>query len=150
MADTPDYDAAAITIDPHEVDEIGKSLLNLAQNVGDAIEGIANASFHLTLGWAGRTASEAKAFGDRWEAVMRELFGSEKNPDEGVLNVMAGTVHGVAVVYSQTEMKIEQTFHDFASGLAGGGDTTTPTSPPPDAPAGLDPQDSAVLEDFPN
>ncbi|MET7695302.1 WXG100 family type VII secretion target [Streptomyces sp. NPDC005483] len=149
MPSTPDYDTATVSIDPQQVESVAKRLAQLSGEVGDAIEAIADASFQLQLGWAGRTAAEAESFGDRWNTVMRELFGSKEEPEKGVLNVMAGVVEMVAVTFSQTEVKLEQSFRDFSSAL-GSGDSSVPTSAPPDAPANLDPEDSAILEDFPN
>ncbi|MGP4045980.1 WXG100 family type VII secretion target [Streptomyces sp. 2A115] len=165
MPDSPDYDTSVLSIDPRLVDEVGRSLLTLAEQMVDHIEAIAGAAFHLRLSWAGSSAQEAKKFMDRWNGVMRELFGSKEHPEDGVLNVMAGTVHVVAAGFSQTEARLEQVFREFADNLPGGaeylqhqitqaflGDTgdETPTSAPPDVPEGLDPEDSAVLEDFPN
>ncbi|MFJ4438034.1 WXG100 family type VII secretion target [Streptomyces sp. NPDC088923] len=149
MADPADYDFATVSVDPQGIEEISRRLLGLADNVADAVENIADASFQLQLGWAGTSAEEAKAFGGRWDAVMTEMFGSKKNPGQGVLNVMAGVVDMVAVTFSNTEVKLEQAFHDFTAAL-GSGDSNVPTSAPPDAPANLDPEESAVLEDFPN
>ncbi|WP_372346729.1 WXG100 family type VII secretion target [Streptomyces sp. KL116D] len=162
MPESPDYDTSVLSIDPRLVEEISKALLALADQMVDHIEAVADAAFHLELSWAGDTAQEAKRFMDRWNGVMRELFGSKKHPEDGVLNVMAGTVHVVAAAFSQTEASLEKVFRDFADNLPGGtkdlqhqaaqalsGDApSTPTSAPPDVPEGLDPQDSAVVEDF--
>ncbi|MGW7572111.1 WXG100 family type VII secretion target [Streptomyces tendae] len=150
MAESVDYNISTISLDPREIDGIAKALIAHANSVADTLEAIGNVAFELRLGWAGETAKEAKAFQDRWNAVMQQLFGSKKHPDSGVLNVMAGAVKKVAIGYSNTEMELEKAFRDFSNSLAGGGSGETPDKAPNDVPTGLDPRDSAILEDFPN
>ncbi|PSM42996.1 hypothetical protein C6Y14_12535 [Streptomyces dioscori] len=157
MPDSPDYDTSVLSVDPRLVDEVGKALLTRAEQMVEHLEAIADTAFHLQLSWVGASAQEAKKFMDRWNAVMRDLFGSKEHPEDGVLNVMAGTVHVVAAAFSQTEVSLEKLFRDFADNLPGGANNpnggsapTTPTSAPADVPEGLDPEDSAVVEDFNN
>ena len=126
-----DYDAANLYIDPDGLKGRADALLALGKDVVDSLVNIENTLSSLQLGWAGQTAEEAKDFGDRWETVMKELFGSNDHPETGVLN---GVVDGLLITradFSLAENALVQFFQKFGETLAGGGQSTTPTSPPP-------------------
>jgi hypothetical protein len=130
---TADYDSSNIYIDPDGLKTKADALLGHAQNVVDSLTNITNTLTNLQLGWAGQTADEARDFGDRWEAVMGELFGSGDHPEDGVMNAI---VDGLLVTrgdFSKAEHALEQMFTQFSNDLASGGGrgSGTPSSAPP-------------------
>jgi uncharacterized protein YukE len=131
MAQTnADYDAANLYVDPDGLKTKADALLAQAENTAQSLENINNTLSALQLGWAGKTADEARDFGNRWEAVMKELFGSKDHPEKGVLNAI---VDGLLVTrgnFSQTEDALVQLFKQFGSDLTSN-DTPPPSGPPP-------------------
>jgi uncharacterized protein YukE len=126
------YDAANLYCDPDGVKVRADGLTASAQDVVDSLTNIENTLTDLQLGWAGQTADEAKDFGDRWDAVMRELFGTKEEPDTGVLNAIVDGLLSVRGNYALAEEGLVEFFKNFAGQLSsGGGGGSTPTSAPP-------------------
>jgi uncharacterized protein YukE len=131
MAQTnADYDAANLYVDPDGLKTKADALLAQAENTAQSLENINNTLSALQLGWAGKTADEARDFGNRWEAVMKELFGSKDHPETGVLNAIVDGLLATRGNFSKTEDALVQLFTQFGNDLSSG-DSTTPTSPPP-------------------
>jgi hypothetical protein len=129
MAITADYDhVGTFTADPVTLTTRGNNLKDLGQAVADSIDRINKTWNDLKLGWMGDTADEAKAFVDRWNVVMGELFGSDEHPEKGALNEIVTGVLTTAWIFGQTEHTLAEFFNDFKNGLAGGGG---PSDTPP-------------------
>lgn len=126
-----DYDSSLIQVNPDGLNMKAKTLESLAQDVQTSLVNIEHALASLQLGWAGKTASEAKDFQGRWDTAMRELFGSDDHPETGVLNAIVDGVLTVQANFAIAETALVSFFNEFGQGLSGGGDTPTPTSPPP-------------------
>lgn len=126
-----DYDAVKLYVDPDGLKGRADALTRLAEDVVNCLNNIENTLSGLQLGWAGRTADEAKDFGNRWETVMKELFGTHDHPETGVLNAIVDGLLTTRGDYATAEDALTQFFKKFGEGLASGGDTATPTSPPP-------------------
>ncbi|WP_055588237.1 WXG100 family type VII secretion target [Peterkaempfera griseoplana] len=120
MPGSADYDVSTIKIDPEPLGAEGKSLVQLAQEMGDAILRINNTAAGLKLGWVSPSADEAQDFANRWTKVMTDMFG-EKDGATGALPALAGGVMGTAVGFSHVEHQLWQAFNDFQLGMAGGG-----------------------------
>lgn len=114
------YDISKLFVDPHGLEGHSKKLHNLAGGVVDSIENIAKTLADLKLAWVGQTADEAKEFGDRWNAVMKDLFGSKGSPKDGVLNAVTDDVLKVAGLFATTEDALRNYFTQFGAGLEGG------------------------------
>jgi uncharacterized protein YukE len=125
-----DYDAANLYVDPDGLKGKADTLLGLAENVADSLSNIDNTLSALQLGWAGKTADEARDFGNRWEAVMKELFGSKDHPEKGVLNAIVDGLLTTRGNFSLTESGLAELFQKFGENLSGGS-SETPTGPPP-------------------
>jgi hypothetical protein len=85
---------------------------------------------------------------DNWTSVMTDLFGTQDNPQLGVVNVILGGLQQVCVGYSHTELQLVgvwQRFYDQLSKAAASTSTGVPTSAPPNV---IDPASSAVFEVF--
>jgi uncharacterized protein YukE len=118
-----DYDRCdSFYVAPDDLVKHGNNIKNHNQTVADSLTNIANTLGDLQLGWAGKTAEEAKAFGDQWNAVAEELFGTDDHPENGVLNAIAGGVLTVADLFSKTEHAIADYFDKFAQALMSPGD----------------------------
>ncbi|GAB2836850.1 hypothetical protein GCM10027176_46540 [Actinoallomurus bryophytorum] len=126
-----DYDAAILYVDPDGIKARADDLETLAKDVVDSLEHIETTLSALQLGWAGKTADEAKDFGDRWELVMKELFGSNDHPETGVLNAIVNGLLTTRGDFAKAEDALVQFFQQFGDHLAAGGDSSTPTSAPP-------------------
>lgn len=153
MAQTnTDYNAAKLYVDPDGLKTKADALLAQAENIADSLANINNILSALQLGWAGKTADEARDFGNRWEAVMKELFGSKDNPKKGVMNAIVDGLLATRGNFSKTEDALVQLFKQFGrdldldlpsgnsaadaldqigKALKNLGGNKTPTSPPP-------------------
>lgn len=142
MPGDADYDVSSIKIEPQALGSDSDRLITLAGDVGDSIKRINDTVGGLKLGWVAKSADEAQAFNDRWNAVMKQLFG-EKDGQIGVLTAMAGGILGTGVAYSHLELELESAFLKFSSGLADtSGDGGTPSDHTgPDFP---------ITQDYPN
>ncbi|GAA4620328.1 hypothetical protein GCM10023196_003880 [Actinoallomurus vinaceus] len=101
------------------------------QNIVDALSTINKTLSDLNLGWAGKTSQEAKDFGDRWNAVMKELFGTEDEPSIGALNLIATGLYTAAGTFAQAEHALMDFFGNFVNALwssTGGGSGGAPQS----------------------
>jgi hypothetical protein len=125
-----DYDAANLYADPDGIKGRADALLNLGKDVAESLENIEKTLSGLHLGWAGQTADEAKDFGDRWETVMKELFGSKDHPETGVLNAIVDGLLTARGNFANAEDALLKFFRDFGDQL-GKSDSSTPTSAPP-------------------
>ncbi|MGW2836605.1 WXG100 family type VII secretion target [Streptomyces sp. NPDC001493] len=142
MPDNADYDISPIRIDPQALASDSDRLLALAGQVGDSIKRISDTAADLKLGWVSKSADEAQAFNDRWNSVMKQMFG-EKDGDTGVLPAMAGGILGTGIAYSHLEKELESAFLKFSSGLA---DTSSDGGQPSDHTG----PDFPITQDYPN
>ncbi|SEG18836.1 hypothetical protein SAMN05216223_103556 [Actinacidiphila yanglinensis] len=142
MSGNADYDVSTIRIDPHALGTGSAKLVSLANDVADAIKRVGDAVADLKLGWVSKSADEARAFNDRWNRVMKQMFG-EKDGEIGILPAMAGGILATAVAYSNLEIELQSAFLKFSGGLADtGGDGSQPSDHTgPDYP---------ITQDYPN
>jgi hypothetical protein len=130
MAFHADYDHIdRFNVDPVTLETRGKNLKDLGQTIADSIDRINNIWSELKLGWMGNTADEAKDYIDRWNAVMDELFGSEKHPEKGVLNAIVEGVLTTAANFAVMEHSLFEFFTKFQQGLAGGSGSSDDSTP---------------------
>jgi hypothetical protein len=132
MPDNVDYDhlATFATISPTELFQRGNNLKPHGENVANSIDHISDIFTGLQLGWAGKTADEAQELSDRWNGVLKDLFGTKENPEKGVLNAIIDGLLTAAGVFDSAEVGIAQFFNDFhnALGHSGSGDSGQPES----------------------
>jgi hypothetical protein len=146
MAET-NYDVVdSFYVYPDELVTHGNNIKDLGETVADSLLNIIHVLSDLQLGWAGRTADEAKEFGDRWNAVAAELFGAEGKPETGVLSAIVGGLLTVADLFSKTEHALVDYFDKFAQALGGGGAGGGESDAPPQSIT--DPNTSAVSEQW--
>jgi uncharacterized protein YukE len=130
MAINADYDVTStFTVDPNALQQHAVNLKNYGQAVSDSLKRINDIWDGLKLGWMGKTADEAQDFINRWNAVMQELFGSEKHPEQGVLNAIAVGVATVAANMAFTEHTLFDSFRQFQHSLQGDGSAPSDTPP---------------------
>jgi uncharacterized protein YukE len=121
-----DYDRVdSFHVYPDDLVTHGNNIKDHNQTVADSLTNIVNVLSDLHLGWAGKTSQEAKDFGDKWDAVAEELFGTKDHPEKGVLNAIAGGVLTVADLFSKTEHTLADFFDKFSQALTGGGSEHT-------------------------
>lgn len=81
----------------------------------------------IKLNWAGDSAREMTAILDRWAACATALFGTEKNPEQGVLSRIAEGLAAAVTNYARTDELVGQLWKEYVdllnSLLNGGGET---------------------------
>jgi hypothetical protein len=75
----------------------------------------------LKLGWVGNTSDEAEAFNRAWKTAMTRLFGSESDPESGIVNQIASAVATASGNYAQTEHIVTQMFLGISAALSAPG-----------------------------
>lgn len=140
----PDYDQATIAVGPDGMSIRAKGLSTLAGNVSGAIVRIQTTLDALALtGWKGKSQQEATDFANRWDAVMKDLFGTKEKPDDGVLNALADGVGAASGNFTKADNGINGIFTQFAAGLEGTGSSGgTPSDD-------LDTNNTAITADYP-
>lgn len=121
-----DYDHVdSFHVYPDDLVTHGHEIKHHNQTVADSLANIVHVLSDLHLGWAGKTSQEAKDFGDKWQAVAEELFGTKDDPEKGVLNTIAGRVLAVADLFSKTEHALADFFNKFSQDLMAGNSSTS-------------------------
>ncbi|MCD0484788.1 WXG100 family type VII secretion target [Streptacidiphilus sp. ASG 303] len=148
-----DYDASSLKVDPDMLDTASKSLAKYAKDIAHEIRAIHDISTSLRLSWSGTSSQEAAHFNDRWDSVMRSLFGSPGAEDDkkfdakdGVLNVLAGGTNAVAVGFSNVDLAVADVFVEMALALASSSHGSTPAPGDPSLKDNNDPDHTAVGE----
>ncbi|MCP2263284.1 WXG100 family type VII secretion target [Promicromonospora thailandica] len=123
MPDTSvDYDAVeSFSVDPNGLVASARKIREHTETIIDSLLTIENTLDQLSLGWAGSSADEARDFGQRWQAISWDLFGTEQAPERGVLAVIASGVATVGDLFARTETSLVEFFETFGQGLVGGG-----------------------------
>ena len=118
------YDDASLVI---KVDPDGmfvtmnQALVLDGQAIATSINRVVDIWNNLKLGWVGNTADEAKAFNDAWSAAMTNLFGTDKDPEVGILNQIANGVITASINYGEAEVSVNKMFLDMKNALLGSG-----------------------------
>lgn len=143
------YDRAGDTyISPSRLNKAVNDLADLAESVGDSIDRIDNTLDKLALGWAGKTRQESENFSNRWNEVMRDLFGTKEDPNRGVLNRIANQVGTAARNYNRAEGGLADLWAQFGAKLSGdGGSEQSPAITPQDE---MDTSKTFITADYPN
>jgi uncharacterized protein YukE len=137
-----DYDRAGDSyISPSGLNKTAKELGDLAQNVADSINRIKGTLDQLALGWAGKTQQEANDFTNRWSEVMRDLFGTDGDPNRGVLNCISNQVATAAGNYNLAEGGLVDAWSKFTAD-----GSSTPPAVPPDE---MDTNKTFITADYP-
>lgn len=148
MVKKADYDTASIYVEPNELTSIADRLDSAASDVADTIKRINDQTSGLALGWSGKSQQEADDFSNQWSRVMKQLFGTEEHPEDGVLNALVGGLRGAGGGFSKTEHALADMFNDLKKHMNSGGgnpDGKAPADAPDDI---LDTKQTAITEDW--
>jgi hypothetical protein len=135
MADSlVDYDGVqSFYVAPDDIVMYAKSMEADVQIISDSLDVIVKTLSHLNLGWSGKTAQEAKDFGDRWTMVAKDVFGSKDHPEKGKLNLVLDGVYTVASLFATGEQGLKDFFTEMTTALASGGSNSGPPTSITDA-----------------
>jgi uncharacterized protein YukE len=114
------YDNAVIAVDPVALSAHAKNLAAYAKDVADSVKRLTDEIFNLPLGWAGKTSDEVQDFAHRWNGLMTELFGTQKDPTSGALNAMSAGTQAAANAYDGAEDELVKLFNKFLQHSSGG------------------------------
>jgi hypothetical protein len=137
MSVPSNYDDSGIkiSVDPNSLYQYAISdIPKHIQAIADSINRIDQVWNHLNdakVGWVGRSASEAQAFNSKWARAIRGLFGTDADPNSGVLPKIALAVATASMNYAMAEDTIITNLQQYIDGLntpPGGPDTVN--SPP--------------------
>jgi hypothetical protein len=93
------YDDVTISTTPIGLYNAAKELTSLISDVSNQLEAIYNTFNDLQLSWVGSAAGEAQKFSNLLNDSTNSLFGTKKNPSEGVFNRLVDGLQGAAQNY---------------------------------------------------
>lgn len=128
------YDAVTMFVEPGPLMFEALMIQSAAQDIGNALNTLAGALSSLQLGWDGTTAAEAQDFANQWIAAMNGLFGTDKNPQSGVMNQVVIALMTAVGDASSAENSIVQMMAAMQAALTAG--ALSSSSPTATIPAG--------------
>lgn len=117
-SDETNYDVSLIDVSPEGMNTLATKLVDLAQAAVDSLGRINTQLEGLRLAWAGKAASDAREVADEWVRVCTELFGTEENPEKGVLPVLADGLGMASGNFSKAEVGVAELFTKFRGEFA--------------------------------
>jgi hypothetical protein len=131
------YDDVTISTTPIGLYNAAKELTSLISDVSSQLETIYNTFNDLQLSWVGSAAGEAQKFSNLLNDSTNSLFGTKKNPSEGVFNRLVDGLQGAAQNYQGVELWATTSFYVFTVALSGGQNPPSSSSPaqPPVGPS---------------
>jgi hypothetical protein len=95
-------------------------------SISNSINKIVDTWNGLKDNWLGATADEAQAFDESWSSSIKALFGSEEQPDSGILTRIAAAVQIAASNYDSTEVAVQHMFSEFLGNILAHPDGNAP------------------------
>jgi hypothetical protein len=115
------YDGVRMNIAPTAMTAAANNVTAAVKDVGDQLSGIIDAFNSLRISWTGGSATVADDFNNRWTQAVTTLFGTEKDPGAGVLNLLVAGIQAAAGNFSLAEQEINGWFVQFAAGMSASG-----------------------------
>jgi uncharacterized protein YukE len=112
-----DYDHSTIDVAPNDLKTKKDQLVTLAQQIADCLGRVNDTLSALQLEWRGQSAKEQQEVSAEWVRVFGELFGTKKNPEDGVLNALADHVANAAKNYAEVENKANEIFSNLLANM---------------------------------
>jgi uncharacterized protein YukE len=131
MAGAPEsYNTVTITVSPDTLNATSTAVQGLVQDIMNQMNNAMNTLSNLQLSWTGPSASAANTFTQDWNSAAQTLFGTQQDPNTGVLNRLVAGLAAAAVNYSEVEQLTQSNFNKLVSLLGGSASSAsgTPTS----------------------
>ncbi|MFF5076581.1 WXG100 family type VII secretion target [Actinoplanes sp. NPDC000266] len=123
---------------------VGKTTIpGHVDELADALSAIIDALDAVELNWAGDSQKAAQDVNTRWKAAVTSLFGTKKNPGQGVVSRIAGGIQGAALNLSTTESSVVDLWQSYISKL----EDMLAGRPPGDTPGGGDGEQSVPISE---
>jgi hypothetical protein len=125
-----------------------QSLFALGQNqipfcadmLADALQKIGDTLSNLNQDWAGPSQQDQQDINDRWNAAGVSMFGTQSQPELGIVNRIGAGIESAASNYDLAETVLVQLYQTYTQSIM---DLLQGVTPPPDsgdsADAGLPP-----------
>lgn len=114
------YDTKKLDIDPLSLSKTAADLKKKEEEIARCLKEILDVLGSLDLNWAGQSAEMYQEVQNEWGRVTKNLFGTEKKPQEGVLGALRGGVSAAITNYSKAEHGNHQAFKDFLAHINDG------------------------------
>lgn len=116
--DTYAHGGSHVDMDLDVVWNVGKTKIpEYVDQLGDAMNAIVDAMNKIKVSWVGDSSKAAQDVVQHWQTIQESLFGTEKKPEIGVLNRMAGGLQGGVQNMNAAEKAIVQSWEIFAQQL---------------------------------
>ncbi len=107
-----------LTIHPNLIWEHAQTLKDLGMIIAERVTAIHTVWRDLKVGWVGDTSDEADAFNNEWNDALKKMFGTEADPESGVLNQAVAGTGMAALNYGVTEATVTMMFQEFTAQLS--------------------------------
>ncbi|GEB54307.1 WXG100 family type VII secretion target [Streptomyces cacaoi] len=150
MPESVDYDTSVINVSPSGMKASAETLHTYSESVATGLKNIKTQLDSLQIAWQGDSAKAAEEVSNEWIRVISGLFGTEDEPDKGVLNALANGVSSAASNFANAESGVTKAFNEFRNQLSAGGDggDEDPKDTPPEEVT--DTNKTAVTMTFPD
>jgi uncharacterized protein YukE len=117
MATSFPYDTAKFSIDPQTVNAAAKKITSLSEDVANQIGNINEAISDLQLSWTGGAADIAAQVNTEWQNAVTALFGTQQDPDKGILPSVADGLTDAAQNYISADIWVSTAFENLGNNL---------------------------------
>jgi uncharacterized protein YukE len=128
------YNSSTLRVDPGGLSSTLATLSTAIQDINNDIGDIIVRLNALKLSWTGDSATVMDDYNARWLKAVTDLYGTELNPDTGILNVLTSGIAQAVENYNVCEQNVADMFNQFETALTKG---TSGDGTPVDQPYGI-------------
>lgn len=124
-----DYTYLTIAAGSQDIKTASQQVATLVQGIINDLQDIMDTLSHLSLSWVGKSQQEADKFNQEWQAAIATLFGTKKNPQQGVLTKVVMALSTAAANYATVEFSAEDSCAQFVAAMILQPGNATPPTP---------------------
>ncbi|WP_031517966.1 WXG100 family type VII secretion target [Streptomyces sp. NRRL F-5123] len=113
------WNSSTVTVDPWVLHNASVNASAAVKSIGEAVDAVTKRLNELRLSWTGESQERADKFNSDWEAMVAQLFDSDKPKKTGLLSRFCNGLETAAVTYSRGERAVSNSFAKFEALLAG-------------------------------
>jgi hypothetical protein len=113
------WNSSTVTVDPWVLHSASVNSSAAVKGIGDVMTAVTNRLNELRLSWTGDSQAQAEKFNSDWNAIVKQLFGTQEHPEQGLLNLFCSGLATAAVGYSRGERAVSDSFAKFQGLMEG-------------------------------
>jgi hypothetical protein len=116
------WDMARVSVDPLSLNTAASTVNSMITTISEELNAVTDQMNRLLVSWTGDSTSaakEAEDFNNDWNALWTRLFGTQDDPEKGILNRFANGIGTAALAYSRGERGVSDTWARWQAALEG-------------------------------